>query len=196
MADVPAQWVDRLFDRFTAIFGAQKVAGMWAGASMPLVKQTWAEQLGRIDPDMVRAGLQRMVDEGTEWPPTLPEFVALCRRAPTVAAHQPAQLPAPVSRVAAAENLAKVQRLVGGVGVEDPLFWAKRPLTAAAVRLMLVGAQHSDQLSRILHAHFADGGVRCRSNAAMAEVVRLSARADLLDLSIPVATRQPGEDDE
>ena len=75
MADVPEKWIDRLFDRFVALFGAQKVAGMWAGSPMAVVKQTWAEQLGRLDPDMVRHGLQRCVDDGLEWPPTLPEFV-------------------------------------------------------------------------------------------------------------------------
>lgn len=189
MAETPQRWVDRLFERFTAIFGAQKVAGMWAGAPIAVVKQTWAEQLGRLDPDMVRFGLQRCVDNGLEWPPTLPEFVALCRQPPPIAAHQPAMLPPPVSREHAAEHMRKVRELMNRpVFASDPMFWAKYPKSVAAVNLLVQGAEHNHRLAAILQEHFNEEGRRCRSDEAMNHVIRISARLAL--------AREPGSDDE
>jgi len=195
MADVPEKWIDRLFDRFVALFGAQKVAGMWAGSPMAVVKQTDAEQLGRLDPDMVRHGLQRCVDDGLEWPPTLPEFVALCRRA-VVAAHQPAPLLPSVSRADAAENLRRVRELLADVRPPEPMFWAKHPKSPAAVHLLIRGAASDHRLADILLEHFRTEGVECRSVEAAAEINRLAARADHLELAGRAPMRQPGEDDD
>jgi len=71
--------VDRLFSRFTALYGAQKVGAMWHGADIAEVKSVWAAQ---IEPhkDVLRDAIQSLINQGREWPPTLPEFVALCRQ--------------------------------------------------------------------------------------------------------------------
>jgi len=78
---LPAAWIDRLFARFTAFYGSQKVGTMWVDAGMAEVKAVWAEQLARFEPASIAGALQRLVDGGNQWPPTLPEFVELCRQA-------------------------------------------------------------------------------------------------------------------
>lgn len=76
---LPNEWVERLFARFTMYFGVQKVGAMWAGVDDAEVKAEWAAQLGRFPVPTLRAAMQAVVDSGKEWPPTLPEFVAICR---------------------------------------------------------------------------------------------------------------------
>lgn len=77
---LPSAWVDRLFSRLAAFYGSQKLATMWVDADMAEVKAVWSEQLGRFEPASISAALQRLVDSGNQWPPTLPEFVELCRQ--------------------------------------------------------------------------------------------------------------------
>jgi hypothetical protein len=72
--------IDRFFAALTALYGAQKVAGMWSGADMPAVKALWSAQLSRLTREAIEAGLQRCVDDGLAWPPTLPEFVSLVQQ--------------------------------------------------------------------------------------------------------------------
>ena len=71
--------IARLFSRFAALYGAQKVGAMWHGADIAEVKSVWAAQ---IEPhkDVLRDAIQSLINQGREWPPTLPEFVALCRQ--------------------------------------------------------------------------------------------------------------------
>lgn len=78
---LPPAWVDRLFSRLAAYYGSQKLATMWVDADMAEVKAVWSEQLGRFEPASISAALQRLVDSGNQWPPTLPEFAELCRQA-------------------------------------------------------------------------------------------------------------------
>lgn len=94
---LPSAWVDRLFSRLAAFYGSQKLATMWVDADMAEVKAVWAEQLGRFEPTSISAALQRLIDSGNQWPPTLPEFVELCRQAAVgrKAAMLYAELPAP-----------------------------------------------------------------------------------------------------
>lgn len=77
---LPPAWVERLFERFSAAFGAMKVGTMWPAEDHEAVKALWSEQLGRFSPDTLRAALQAVVDSGRAWPPTLPEFVEQCRQ--------------------------------------------------------------------------------------------------------------------
>lgn len=76
---LPAAWIDRLFARFTAFYGSQKVGTMWVDADMAEVKAVWAAQLARFEPASIADALQRLAESGNQWPPTLPEFVEMCR---------------------------------------------------------------------------------------------------------------------
>jgi len=131
MPALPTRAVDRIFARFVAMFGVAAVQRMWGCKEDELgaIKGVWADSLGRFSLEQILAGLRALEDSGATFPPTLPEFVALCKRRPppVVAAHQPFALPAPRTDgdIAAARD--KVERLVATVGREpkhDPAEWA------------------------------------------------------------------------
>src|SRR5690348_2728885 len=70
--------IESLFAKFAAIYG-NKFADQWAGIDEGKVKATWAEALSELDRSEIVAGLQSLVRSGSPFPPTLPEFYALCR---------------------------------------------------------------------------------------------------------------------
>ncbi len=74
---LPEEWIERLFARFEAMYGA-KFADAWKGCDLRNVKVVWAETLGSLGRDELSAGVAGCMTR--EWPPTLPEFVKLCRQ--------------------------------------------------------------------------------------------------------------------
>lgn len=117
---LPAAWVDRLFARFGAIYGSQKVGAMWADADIGEVKQVWAEGLGKFQGASIGAAVQSLIDSGSQWPPTLPEFVELCRQASIARRDQGGglkALPAPgkdyTDTEAAKAQIARIKAMLG-----------------------------------------------------------------------------------
>lgn len=111
---LPDAWVQRIFDRFTAIYGSQKVGAMWAGANLEEVRQVWGEALGQFSADTFGQALRSLEQTSTEWPPTLPTFVTLCRQY-----NRPEHrvfLPAPAANASddatARANLAKIREML------------------------------------------------------------------------------------
>lgn len=72
---LPDAWVDRLFARFSAMFG-RTWASQWEGADMASVKAIWAEDLAGCTAEQIRAGIDALTGA---FPPSLPEFAQLCR---------------------------------------------------------------------------------------------------------------------
>lgn len=73
---LPTAWIEKLFDRMAALYGS-KFADMWRGSDPVEVKKLWAGELGKLTRDEVTKGAQALMT--LEWPPSLPQFVALCR---------------------------------------------------------------------------------------------------------------------
>jgi len=71
-------WVDRLFERLAAMYGA-RFGDMWAGQALETVKRIWREELADLTQDEVTRGVAGC--RSRQWPPTLPEFLRLCRPA-------------------------------------------------------------------------------------------------------------------
>jgi hypothetical protein len=71
-----SEWIDRLFARLGAMYGSRFVA-MWEGQDMAGVKSIWVEDLAEFTPSEITAGVNAC--KTREWPPTLPEFIRLCR---------------------------------------------------------------------------------------------------------------------
>lgn len=69
--------IARLFAEFSAMYG-KKFADQWSGVDPALLRSVWAEKLSRyVDrPQVIRGALVRC--ENSPWPPTLPEFLAMC----------------------------------------------------------------------------------------------------------------------
>lgn len=75
---LPDPWIERLFLRFEAMYGA-KFADAWKGCDLKSVKSLWAETLGALSREELAKGFAGCMSK--DWPPTLPEFVKLCRMA-------------------------------------------------------------------------------------------------------------------
>lgn len=128
---LPYRVIERLFARFAAMYGDAAMRRMWGQQQPDAVKGIWCDSLGRYTVEQILAGLRHLEESGVTFPPSLPEFIALCRRkpAPVIAMHQPLALPAPRTDGELAAAREKVERLVATVGSEqhrDPLEWAHR----------------------------------------------------------------------
>ena len=77
---LPVKWVDRIFAHLMALYGS-RFLDMWRGTDLAAVKVMWAEKLGGFEsnPDAIKAALDALDDK--PFPPTLPEFLHLCRDA-------------------------------------------------------------------------------------------------------------------
>jgi hypothetical protein len=76
---LPAAWVDRIFDRLKAVYGSSRVGGMFADADADEVRRAWGDALGRFEAATLGAVLQSLADRDSPFPPSLPEFAGLCR---------------------------------------------------------------------------------------------------------------------
>jgi hypothetical protein len=73
---LPTSWIERLFDRLSGFYGS-KFGDLWRGCDIESVKRTWAEALAGYSPDEIKHGLNACLSR--IFPPTLPEFLMLCR---------------------------------------------------------------------------------------------------------------------
>ena len=71
--------VERVFGVLASFYGA-RFADMWRGVDPGAVKAQWAHALSDVSDEELRTGLAAC--RGRVWPPTLPEFLALCRPEP------------------------------------------------------------------------------------------------------------------
>ena len=129
---LPDAWIDSLFDRLEAAYGS-KWLNMWGNTNLANVKALWAEKLaGFADNPKAMAYALNALDEHP-FPPTLPEFLALCRKAP-----QPERtaLPAPEANPAKAAEFSNSAKKVTSIG-KDPLGWARRPKSQIAFNAVM-----------------------------------------------------------
>ena len=100
---LPSAWIDRLFARFHAMYGKHWL-DLWGGAPMADVKAVWAEDLSGVSGEQIRRALDHCKGNA-KFPPTCPEFVALCRQfrdTPSTTLYLPAprgELPEPTKAI-------------------------------------------------------------------------------------------------
>lgn len=81
-------WIERLFQRFEDFYGA-KWAAQFGSFPRDRVKRTWAEELSGFA-DMPEALAEALkAQKSSPFPPTLPEFLGLCREAARRAGDRP-----------------------------------------------------------------------------------------------------------
>jgi len=82
---LPSEWISRLFSRFQAIYG-NRTQTMWKDADPDEVRSVWADSLARFEAVDIKRALETMmmVAAYAEYPPTLPQFAAMCRDAKSV----------------------------------------------------------------------------------------------------------------
>lgn len=84
---LPAKWIAHLMMKMQAMYGA-KFTQQWQGIDPGILQNEWAEQLAGFTGDELAAGLAACRER--PFPPTLPEFMVLCRPPirPEVAFHE------------------------------------------------------------------------------------------------------------
>jgi hypothetical protein len=77
-AAMPEEWIGRLFARLFAFYGS-KLSEAYKHGDLSEVKRVWAEELVDYTKEELLRGLEAC--RRRPWPPTLPEFLLLCRPA-------------------------------------------------------------------------------------------------------------------
>jgi hypothetical protein len=115
---LPPAAVDRLFARFAAIFGAQKMAGAWGNVDVAERNATWSEALGRFSLEVVGDAVRELAEDGSGWPPSAPEFAAICQRHADRPGRNVKALPVPARTDAdiatGAQHMARIRAMLAG----------------------------------------------------------------------------------
>ena len=91
---LPDAWITRLFEQMSGLYGV-KFTDLWNGTDIASVKAIWAQKLGGFadKPECIKDALNALDER--PFPPTLPEFLTLCRTAANRKGTYTAALPAP-----------------------------------------------------------------------------------------------------
>ncbi|MBN3500904.1 hypothetical protein [Burkholderia cenocepacia] len=117
---LPQHWVEALFSKMAAFYGS-RFASMWNGVNVVEVQRAWAIELGKLSRDQLKAGSDNLT--ALPKPPTLPEFVALCRQARSEQAASTASRLAderPADRATVEANLGAIRRAQERVMRREP----------------------------------------------------------------------------
>ena len=109
----------RIWQRMTEVYGHRWMSA-WGESSNPdgsltSAAVTWAQGLSRFTLDEIRQGFEKLVKNENEWPPTLPEFMALCREKSAAPYHRmvgPALPPPEVDSAMIEGELKKMRALL------------------------------------------------------------------------------------
>lgn len=148
---LPNAWIDRLFARLAAVYG-NKFADMWANQDVGDVKAFWAREMSGYTADEIRTGIESLRVAHATWPPSLYEFMDLCR---------------PVARNTVEPEAAFHEAVVGtyarregkfGTWSHVAIYWASVDVTAFDV-LNSTWPQIRARWTRALQARLADGNL-------------------------------------
>lgn len=156
---LPDAWVSRIFSRLEGRYGSL-FHDRWRGCDMANVRETWAEELAGFHdrPDAIGYALRTLADQ--QFPPTLPEFLVACRRAPAKAS-----APALEHRTTAEERerSADMARRLGEAvgagrlrnGIDE--HWATHPRTAMHLRYIFDAAKNDARFQPCVEQMVSDG---------------------------------------
>ena len=118
--------IDWLFEQLAARYGRHWF-DLWSDVPMADVKNAWQEELTGFTMAQAKAALAK----SGKFPPTLPEFVALCKPDPIPAAQREfARLPAAKGAAHPAVQ-AEIDRFLKTNRKRDPKDWARKILAEA-----------------------------------------------------------------
>ena len=156
---LPDAWVERIFDHMAALYGS-KFADLWGGTDSANVRAMWARKLGGFAeiPGAIKAALSALDER--PFPPTLPEFIQLCRDAARRFGTGTATLPhhpTPEERERAKAAASEAARIARGDG-RDHMAWARDPKSQYACTAIFDGAQRDSRL-RAIRDEFIRSGI-------------------------------------
>lgn len=155
---LPAEWIERIFALMLASYGT-KFTDLWRGTDLAAVKAMWAEKLaGFADkPKAIKDALNALDER--PFPPTLPEFLNLCREA--AKRYGPTQQALPYRPTEADKQRLKNAATEAAKAVSmadyDPLTWAKKPKSQKALDMVIDGAKRNMALAQIVAGHVENG---------------------------------------
>ena len=155
---LPDSWIGRIFDHMSGLYGS-KFSDLWRGSDLGTVRRIWAEKLAGFAsmPKAIKEALDALDDK--PFPPTLPEFLALCREAGRRhGGNKPAIEYKPTAEEKErAEIAAKEIKKIVAKDDRDYMAWAKFPVSRLAFESVKKMAETDYHFREILKAHVADG---------------------------------------
>ncbi|PRE20314.1 hypothetical protein [Burkholderia multivorans] len=133
---LPQHWVEALFSKMAAFYGS-RFASLWNGVNVVEVQRAWAIELGKLSREQLKAGSDNLT--ALPKPPTLPEFVALCRQA------RSEQMASAVPRLADERpaDRATVEANLGAIRKVQQRVMRREPTAEWAFKLLLRGKSAS-----------------------------------------------------
>ena len=118
---LPREWIEKLFDKFKARYGTLFV-DRFGGLPLDVVAEEWANELAGYTGQELQRGLDGC--RALKFPPTLPEFMAMCR--PPIDAH--------TAYVEAVRNLAMREQGRDAPWSHPAIFWAAQDVGSFDMR--------------------------------------------------------------
>ncbi len=142
--DIPEAWMQRLFSRLRAIYG-NRMATMWGDCPEADVMDAWQDGLRFKTGDAIRKGLEQVATAYPEWPPTLGEFLGLCKNAPAM--HRELEAPSVSWDAPDPKVLAAIAELTDKSRKRDPRDWARTILKdhAAGTYTLPIGVEYAKE---------------------------------------------------
>lgn len=135
---VPRKWIEKLFSQMSAYWGS-RFADSWRGTDLAEVQRAWGVKLQKLSGKEWNAGVKALINQ--KFPPTLPEFYALCKQARLIEASCEGPLQLTDQTRAAPEivegNLARMREILA------PLSLPKEPTAEWAYKLLIRGTSAS-----------------------------------------------------
>lgn len=158
---LPEKWIEQLFSEMSVLYGS-KFADLWAGTAPAQVRAGWAKKLAGFEdhPKAIRAALDSLDER--PFPPTLPEFVAICRQEARRLGSELPQLPHRMTeeeRERAEQAAKKAAQAAKASQDRDPIGWAKKPRSKLAFASVVDLANKGDERFRMILAQLTSAGV-------------------------------------
>ncbi len=87
MPALPLTWIDALFQKFENFYGADFTRKWGEVSDVVKLKQEWAEKLFQFNGDTLRQAIDHCAEHVPK-PPSLPEFVIICKSMKPAPEHQ------------------------------------------------------------------------------------------------------------
>jgi len=168
-------YCERLIDRFGVLWGRQKVVAQFGSTKDEIddTKAAWENQLRSVSPETIQRVLKHLQSDPPAWPPSLAEWISLCRQFNAVE-HRPA-LPPPPREVTDEGKQLIADAMTAMMQTGDPMAWARYPGSVQAVALLARGAREDRRLRDILDHHLRTDGRDCRREDARKAIGNLQA---------------------
>lgn len=158
---LPESWVERIFDHMAGLYGS-KFADLWGGMDAGKVQAMWGGKLaGFADkPKAIKAALDALDER--PFPPTLPEFIGLCRDAARRLGNEVPALPHRPTAEEREHQSALAKRLgdvIGAGKIRDGIdaHWATHPRSCAHLQMIFDASKRDGRFLPCIEQMVADG---------------------------------------